>query len=274
MLFGDFGVRGGEVEQGFELVAGGGGMPREVVVEEGVEGDGFREFRLEPGVPFVEEGGYVGLEVGFALERAMPPEETQVEEVGSTVEAGFHNDVLGGDPADIVGVEHLGGGGGVPRAVAEFDGVAGFVGEGAQERVHFPGVGDAGVKFGGELDEDGAEFFFQQRDRVHEFVHHRDAVFETRVMGDRARGFRAEDEAVRGLLAPALDDFRARRAVEGGVHFDGVEDLAVKSEVSGRAGVGGVEVAEPVFIAVAHGAEVKGGHRKENANEGPRWQIG
>ena len=94
-----------------------------IVVEEGVDGVDALGPLLDVDPPCFQPIAAVDLLVGFVLKGAVATQEADIEEVGGLVNALGHVEIFGGDPADVVGLEHFPGGGGMPGAVAEFDGV-------------------------------------------------------------------------------------------------------------------------------------------------------
>ena len=124
-----------------------------------------------------------------------------------------------------------------PRSVADFDGEF-FVGrELREERVEDLEEVALGFEFGAveewKLEDERAEFFFEDAGGVEKFGEVGVGVFEKFVVSDDVGDFEREEEIGRSLVVPVLDGLGAGRAVEGGIDFDGVEAGGVEREAVG-----------------------------------------
>jgi len=105
----------------------------------------------------------------------------------------------------------------------------------------------AAAKSGGrELKQDGAETVAQGQHRLDEQGQNvLGRAAQPHVVGDLARRLGAEDEAVGRRLAPASDNVSLGRAIEGGVHLQGVEARGVVGQLLRFGQLIGVERALP-----------------------------
>ena len=95
------------------------------------------------------------------------------------------------------------------------------------------------------------------------------AIHEDFFVGDELRDFHGEDEVVGRLARPAGDGGGGGSAVEGGVHFDGVEFGGVVGEVVGGFHAGGVERGFPAGRRKGAGAEMDlTKHARDSNSEG------
>jgi hypothetical protein len=234
------------------------------------------------GGPLVEGLGGVAADVELFV-----AVEADVDEVGREVfEEGPFAGGVGDDEGDVVVAEELDEVGGFEGGVADFHGVAEggvFVdfGEGAAFHEGGVGVGELGGlvgvareffeeggdafgvvgEVGGELPEDGAEFFLEGEEALGEEVRERFVdVFEAAHVGDVAAAFDGEDEAGGGFVIPALPTGGALEGVEGAVDFDGVDLAGGEFEFAFLGEVFGVEGASPGGVAPAGDADSDLGH--------------
>ncbi len=138
------------------------------------------------------------------------------------------------DESDFVAAESVRKRSVEPLFVADFDGEL-FVGRELREEGFEDGEEVAlRFEFGAieewELENERAEFFFEDGGGVEKFGEVGGSVFKEFVVGDDVGNLEGKNEVGRSLVVPLLDGFRAERAVEGGIDFDGVEAGRVKGE--------------------------------------------
>ena len=229
-----------------ELIDGVGGEAGVVVVGVGVDGDAAVadfEAEIDPAHELrrAVDDGLVPLD-GFSLNPFAIAEPADVGPVGGDgiefefVRGGHRREVLK-DESDFVAAEDVGEIGVEPGPVADFNGEF-FVGrkfseEGFEEieEVALRGEFDFFEKW--KLEDERAEFFFEDAGGIEKFGEVGVGVFEKFVVGDDVGDFEGEDEVWRSLVVPVLNGFGAGRAVEGGIDFDGVEAGGVEVEAVG-----------------------------------------
>jgi hypothetical protein len=154
-----------------------------------------------------------------------------------------------------------------------------FFEEGAEAREEF----GAGLEFCaieiGELQEQRAEFIAEMFGGGEEARHFGGAVRETFFVSDDLRDFQGEEEVRGSFLRPAFYGGDGGSAVEGGVHFDGVEFGGVVGEEVARLHAGGVERAFPASGGEGGGADAdRGGfgcwHGRQSSGRGAKTQGG
>src|SRR3989304_1721076 len=102
-----------------------------------------------------------------------------------------------------------------------------------------------------ELKEYGPELIFQRNGPFKKILYRAFGVFEPLDMGNETACLEREDEAIRTLLAPALERLYLGQSVEGIVYFDGIETAGVVLEEPGLWDVLRVEGAYPVPVLPA-----------------------
>jgi len=138
------------------------------------------------------------------------------------------------DEGDFVAAEDAGESGVEPLPVADFDGEF-FVGRELREE-GFENGKEVALRFEfraveeWELENERAQFFFENGCGVEKFGEVGGSVLEQFVVGNDVGDFEGEKEIGRSLVVPILDGLGAWSAVEGGVDFDGVEAGGVEAE--------------------------------------------
>jgi len=84
-----------------------------------------------------------------------------------------------------------------------------------------------------ELKDDRTELISQDVHSGEELRQFGVTVDQHLFMGDDLRNFDGEQETVGSPGRPVLDSSRGRAAVEGGIHFDGMKMLRIKSQIVG-----------------------------------------
>ena len=231
-----------------ELIDGVWGEASVVIVGVGVDGDSAMadlEAEIDPAheLGSAVDDGLVEF-YGYAFDPFAVAEPADVCPVGGDgiefalkfVSGGHGGEVLQ-DERDFVTAENVGESSIEPLLVADFDGeffVGWELGEEGFEHVEEVALGGEFYFFEEwELEDEWAEFFFEDGGGVEKFGDVRVGVFEEFVMSDDVRDFQREEEIGRSLFVPVLDGFRAGGAVEGGVDFDGIEAGGVEVEAVG-----------------------------------------
>jgi len=161
-----------------------------------------------------------------------------------------------------VTAEDIGESGVEPRPVADFDGeflVGRELGkEGFEkiEEVALRGKFDFFEEW--KLENERAEFFFEDGRGAEKFGEVGVGVFEEFVVRDDVGDFEGEEEIGRSLVVPVLNCLWAGRAVEGGVDFDGVEASGVEVEALGGFQIFGIKGALPAIGGEGGRAEMDG----------------
>ena len=167
---------------------------------------------------------------------------------------------------DFVAAEDVGEIGVEPGLVADFDGEF-FVGRefGEEwleeiEEVALRGEFDFFEEW--ELEDERAEFFFEDGSSVEKFGEVGAGILEEFVVGDDVGDFEREEEIGRSLVVPILNGLSAGIAVEGGVDLDSVETRGVEGEAVGGFQIFGIEGALPAVGGEGRRAEMDrwGGH--------------
>ena len=241
-----------------ELGDGVGGEAGVVVVGVGVDGDAAMtdfEAEIDPAHELGRaiDDGLVPLD-GLPFNPFAVAEPADVGPVGGDgikfefVGRGHGGEVLE-DERDFVTAEDVGESSVEPRPVADFDGeflVGRELGEEGFEKIEEVALcGEFYFFEERELENERAEFFFEDGRGAEKFGEVGVGVFEKFVVGDDIGDFEGEEEIGRSLVVPVLDGFGAGRAVEGGIDFDGVEASGVEREAVGGFEILGIEGALP-----------------------------
>ncbi len=248
-----------------------------VIVGVGVDGDAaMADLETE-----IDPAHYLGRTIddglfpldGFPFDPFAVTEPADVSPIGGNgielpfefVRGGHGGEVLE-DERDFVTAEDAGEVCVEPRPVADFDGEF-FVGrEFGEERLEeIEEVALRGEFYffeERELEDERAEFFFEDGGGIEKFGEIGVGVFEKLVVGDDVGNFEGEEEVRWSLVVPILDGFGAGRSVESGIDFDGVEASGVEGEAVGGFQVFGIESALPAVGGEGRGAEMdgRGGH--------------